>query len=166
MEFNLFWGTTLGETEVVSSILTWNDISLEVGNTPEKVGVECAGLRPLLRLFSNLGVLSSSSYYPCLIQSLSLVAGIIMIYTQRGLCVWSGAGECVCVCVSSKQCTVPSHFVLSNTYLLVRVCVFAGANSCANLHKRVSVTSPSICPPSLKPSVHLVAFWDVSPATV
>lgn len=86
MKFNLFWGTTLGETEVVSSITTWNDISLEVGNTLEKVGVECAGLRPLLRLFSNLGVLSSS-YYPCLIQSLSLVAGIIMMYTQRGLCV-------------------------------------------------------------------------------
>lgn len=95
-------------------------------NTQEKVGVDCAGLRPLLQLLSNLSVLSSS-YYPCLIQSLSLVTGIIMIYTQGYTCVLETEGVlCVCACLfSSKQCAVPFLCTLLEQYnnnVFPRVC--------------------------------------------
>lgn len=173
MIFNLFRGVggvggrSTGESAAPSSIITQSDISLEALQTSrEKVGVYCAGLRPLLQLFSNLGVLPSS-HYPCLIQSLSLVAGIIMIYTQGYACVCQKQRGCVCAQFpqSGALCrfpVAPLEHLSNNVFPPVCVCVCVWKRQCVNLCACVCVSDspPSICTPSSKSSVHLVTILE------
>lgn len=118
---SLWYLSAFGKSTEETVVLWYHDVIWHLTggppNTQEKVGVGCAGLRPLLQLLSNLSILSSS-YYPCLIQSLSLVTGIIMIYTQGYICVLeTERAACVCVCMfSSKQCTVPFLCMLLRHY--------------------------------------------------
>lgn len=178
MIFNLFWEIHQGNcSSIVYHNMKWH----LTGGSPtsqEKVWVNGTSLRPLLGLFSNLGVLSAS-YYPCLIKNLSLVAGIIMIYMQGYACVtWKrgrgvSEGESVSVCVWFPQSNAVSRFSLYGLNTLAtmyfHLCVNKG-ESVWMIHLSmcvcVSVTSPSICPPSLKSLVHLVTFWETVPANI
>lgn len=167
MTFNILWG--ICREKCLSSVCrNRNDIATGgPASSQEKVGVGAPA--PDL-CFSCLVILASSS------PPITLVLFRVFYvwqgsswYTHRDMlvCVGNTGGVYNFLKAMRQAVSLCTGWTLKQQCISFCLCEReSSARVCAFVHVLVSVTSSSICPLSLKSSVHLVRFWETAPRSI